>query len=164
GKVMAEWITRGRPELDVWKMDFRRFGRHYRSRTYARDRASEVYATYYDIHYPGEERRAGRPLKMAPTYARLADLGAEFGEKAGWERPNWFATNEDERFEELRPRRCAWTPVATSSSPARPSATTTSRGSGGRQGRQMTWTCVTSRRAWPAWPCGGRGRGTSSPP
>ena len=104
GKVMAEWITRGRPELDVWKMDFRRFGRHYRSRTYARDRASEVYATYYDIHYPGEERRAGRPLKMAPTYARLADLGAEFGEKAGWERPNWFATNQDERFEELRPR------------------------------------------------------------
>ncbi|HEV8682640.1 MAG TPA: aminomethyltransferase family protein, partial [Actinomycetota bacterium] len=38
------------------------------------------------------------------TYARLAGLGAEFGEKAGWERPNWFRTNEDERFEELRPR------------------------------------------------------------
>jgi glycine cleavage system T protein len=104
GKVMAEWIARGRPELDVWKMDFRRFGRHYRSRNYARDRSSEVYSTYYDIHYPGEERRAGRPLKMAPTYARLTALGAEFGEKAGWERPNWFRTNEDERLEELRPR------------------------------------------------------------
>jgi 4-methylaminobutanoate oxidase (formaldehyde-forming) len=104
GKVMAEWIARGRPELDVWKMDLRRFGRHYRSRIYAKDRSSEVYATYYDIHYPGEERRAGRPLKMAPTYARLAGLGAEFGEKAGWERPNWFRINEDERFEELRPR------------------------------------------------------------
>ncbi|MGH2580131.1 MAG: GcvT family protein, partial [Actinomycetota bacterium] len=104
GKVMAEWIARGRPDFDVWKMDLRRFGRHYRSRTYVRDRASEVYATYYDIHFPGQERRAGRPLKMAPTYARLAGLGAEFGEKAGWERPNWFRTNEDERFEELRPR------------------------------------------------------------
>jgi 4-methylaminobutanoate oxidase (formaldehyde-forming) len=104
GKVVADWIAIGRPELDVWKMDLRRFGRHNRSRTYARDRASEVYATYYDIHYPGEERRAGRPLKMAPTYARLASLGAEFGEKSGWERPNWFRTNEDERFEELRPR------------------------------------------------------------
>jgi glycine cleavage system T protein len=104
GKVMAEWIARGQPGLDAWRMDLRRFGRHYRSRTYARDRASEVYATYYDIHYPGEERRAGRPLKMAPTYARLASLGAEFGEKAGWERPNWFGSNEDERFEELRPR------------------------------------------------------------
>ena len=72
GKVMADWIVHGEPEYDVWKMDIRRFGSHYRSRHYARERAYEVYATYYDIHYPGEERQAGRPLKTAPTYARLA--------------------------------------------------------------------------------------------
>jgi 4-methylaminobutanoate oxidase (formaldehyde-forming) len=101
---MAEWIAEGEPELDVWKMDIRRFGRHYASRRYALARADEVYATYYDIHYPNEERQAGRPLKMAPTYGRLTDLRAEFGEKSGWERPNWFGSNEDERFEELRPR------------------------------------------------------------
>jgi 4-methylaminobutanoate oxidase (formaldehyde-forming) len=104
GKVIAEWIVGGEPELDVWKMDIRRFGAHYASRRYARARAVEVYATYYDIHYPNEERRAGRPLKTAPTYERLVALGAEFGEKAGWERPNWFATNEDERFDDRRPR------------------------------------------------------------
>ncbi len=104
GKVMADWIVHGEPEYDVWKMDIRRFGSHYRSRHYARERAYEVYATYYDIHYPGEERQAGRPLKTAPTYARLAKLGAAFGEKSGWERANWFATNEDPAFEGLRPR------------------------------------------------------------
>jgi glycine cleavage system T protein len=104
GKVMAEWIAEGEPELDVWKMDIRRFGRHYASRPYALARAYEVYATYYDIHYPNEERQAGRPLKTAPTYGRLADLGAEFGEKSGWERPNWFGSNEDERYEDLRPK------------------------------------------------------------
>jgi glycine cleavage system T protein len=104
GKVIAEWIVDGAPELDVWKMDIRRFGGHYASRRFARDRAYEVYATYYDIHYPNEERLAGRPLKMAPTYGRLATLGAEFGEKAGWERPNWFASNEDDRHEDRRPR------------------------------------------------------------
>jgi 4-methylaminobutanoate oxidase (formaldehyde-forming) len=104
GKVMAEWIVGGEPELDVWKMDIRRFGSHYRSRRYARERAYEVYATYYDIHYPGEERLAGRPLKTAPTYERLQALGAAFGEKAGWERPNWFESNADERFEPARPR------------------------------------------------------------
>ncbi len=103
GKVMAEWIAGGEPELDVWKMDIRRFGAQYRSRSYAKVRANEIYATYYDIHYPNEERRAGRPLKVAPTYERLVALGVEFGEKAGWERPNWFGSNEDERFEELRP-------------------------------------------------------------
>jgi glycine cleavage system T protein len=104
GKVIAEWIVEGEPELDVWKMDIRRFGRHYASRRYVRERAYEVYATYYDIHYPNEERLAGRPLKMAPTYGRLAELGAEFGEKSGWERPNWFRSNEDDRYEDRRPR------------------------------------------------------------
>jgi 4-methylaminobutanoate oxidase (formaldehyde-forming) len=104
GKVMAEWITEGEPEWDVWKMDVRRLGAHYRSRTYAAVRAFEIYATNYDIHYPGEERTAGRPLKMASTYARLAELGAAFGEKAGWERANWFRSNEDPAHEERRPR------------------------------------------------------------
>jgi glycine cleavage system aminomethyltransferase T/glycine/D-amino acid oxidase-like deaminating enzyme len=103
GKVMADWIAHGEPEYDVWQMDIRRFGRQYRSRDYAEARAIEVYATYYDIHYPGEERTAGRPLKTAPTYARLAALGAAFGEKSGWERANWFTSNEDPSLEHLRP-------------------------------------------------------------
>ena len=104
GKVMADWIVHGEPEYDLWKMDIRRFGGHYRSRSYARARAYEIYATYYDVHYPGEERTAGRPLKTAPTYSRLEDLGAEFGEKSGWERANWFRSNEDPAHESLRPR------------------------------------------------------------
>jgi len=104
GKVLAEWIVEGEPEWDVWKMDVRRFGAHYRSRGYARDRAYEVYATYYDIHYPGEERQAGRPLKLPPAYAQLEALDAEFGEKSGWERANWFGSNEDPGHEDRRPR------------------------------------------------------------
>ncbi len=104
GKVMAEWIVEGEPEYDVWKMDIRRFGGHYRSRRYALARANEVYSTYYDIHYPNEERIAGRPLKTSPAYAALEELGAEFGEKSGWERTNWIRSNEDARLEELRPR------------------------------------------------------------
>ena len=103
GKVMAEWIVDGEPEYDLWKMDIRRFGPQFRSRGYARARAVEIYEHYYDIHYPGEERLAGRPLRMSPTYSRLADLGAVFGEKSGWERANWFASNEDAAHEGLRP-------------------------------------------------------------
>jgi glycine cleavage system aminomethyltransferase T/glycine/D-amino acid oxidase-like deaminating enzyme len=104
GKVIAEWIVEGEPEWDVWEMDVRRFGAHYRSRRYARDRAYEVYATYYDIHYPGEERQAGRPLKLPPAYPQLRALDAEFGEKSGWERVNWFRSNEDPAHEDRRPR------------------------------------------------------------
>ena len=93
GKAMAEWIIDGEPELDLWKMDLRRFGGQYRSRSLTLARTVEVYSTYYDIHYPNEERQAARPLRLSPTYARLQELGAVFGEKSGWERPNWFDGN-----------------------------------------------------------------------
>ena len=93
GKAMAEWIIDGEPSLDLWKMDLRRFGGQYRSRAYTLARTVEVYSTYYDIHYPNEERQAGRPLRLSPTYTRLKELGAAFGEKSGWERPNWFTPN-----------------------------------------------------------------------
>jgi glycine cleavage system aminomethyltransferase T/glycine/D-amino acid oxidase-like deaminating enzyme len=104
GRQMAHWIAEGEPELDLWKMDIRRFGAQYRSQAYTLARTREVYATYYDIHYPNEERQAGRPLRLSPTYPRLQALDASFGEKSGWERPNWFESNADPGLEKLRPR------------------------------------------------------------
>ena len=62
-------------------------------RAYTLARTLEVYETYYDVKYPGHERQAGRPLRLSPTYPRLAELGAAFGEKSGWERANWFEPN-----------------------------------------------------------------------
>jgi 4-methylaminobutanoate oxidase (formaldehyde-forming) len=114
GWQMAEWIVNGEPSLDLWHMDIRRFGRQYRSQALALARATEVYATYYDIKYPNEERRAGRPLRLSPAYARLRGLGAAFGEKSGWERANWFEPNAAEGDEALRPRGWAgenWSPA-----------------------------------------------------
>jgi 4-methylaminobutanoate oxidase (formaldehyde-forming) len=114
GRQMATWIVDGEPELDLWKMDIRRFGEHYRSQAYTLARTTEVYATYYDIHYPNEERQAGRPLRTSPTWELLAGLGASFGEKSGWERPNWFETNAAAGDETLRPRGWAgqhWSPA-----------------------------------------------------
>ena len=114
GQLVAEWIVEGIPSLDVWEMDSRRFGRHYASRQYTLARTTEIYSTYYDIKYPGQERLAGRPLRTAPTYARLQELGASFGEKSGWERANWFEPNAAEGDETLRPRGWAgevWSPA-----------------------------------------------------
>jgi glycine cleavage system aminomethyltransferase T/glycine/D-amino acid oxidase-like deaminating enzyme len=114
GRLVAEWIVEGVPSLDVWEMDSRRFGRHYTSREYTLARTLEVYSTYYDVKYPGQERRAGRPLRVSPTYERLRELGASFGEKSGWERANWFETNGERGEESLRPRGWAgeiWSPA-----------------------------------------------------
>jgi glycine cleavage system T protein len=94
GKTMAEWIIDGHPEWDVWRLDVRRFGSNYNSQDYTVARIIETYTQYYDIHYPGEERMSRRGLRLSPTYYRLRDLGCEFGEKTGWERPNWFKPYE----------------------------------------------------------------------
>jgi len=104
GKVIAEWIVGREPPMDLWKMDIRRFGSQYRSRGYCLARTHEVYSTYYDIVYPNHERLAGRPLKVSPAYARHVALDAEMGEKSGWERVNWYRSNEDPAHEHLRPR------------------------------------------------------------
>jgi len=114
GRLVAEWIVEGRPDLDAWEMDSRRFGRHYVSREYTLARTREVYSTYYDVKYPGHERSAGRPLRVSPAYPRLKELGAAFGEKSGWERANWFEPNAARGDASLRPRGWAgrlWSPA-----------------------------------------------------
>jgi glycine cleavage system aminomethyltransferase T/glycine/D-amino acid oxidase-like deaminating enzyme len=114
GRQVASWIVDGEPELDLWRMDIRRFGAQYTSLRYTLARTVEVYQTYYDIHYPNEERQAARPLRLSPAYPRLEALGAAFGEKAGWERPNWFEANASAEGEALRPRGWAgrhWSPA-----------------------------------------------------
>jgi glycine cleavage system aminomethyltransferase T/glycine/D-amino acid oxidase-like deaminating enzyme len=114
GKAMAEWIAGGEPEHDLWEMDIRRFGAHYRSPAYTLKRTREVYETYYDIKYPGHERSAGRPLRVSSAYAWHREHGAAFGEKSGWERVNWYEANADDGDEALRPRGWAgklWSPA-----------------------------------------------------
>jgi glycine cleavage system aminomethyltransferase T/glycine/D-amino acid oxidase-like deaminating enzyme len=94
GQVMAEWIVSGDPGLDVWHMDLRRFGAAYDAPSYSLARAVESYAGYYDIAYPDRDFSSGRPLRTSPAYPWHAAHGAVFGEKAGWERVNWYASNE----------------------------------------------------------------------
>ncbi len=114
GRLMAEWILSGEPASDVWEMDARRFGPHYRSPRYTLARAREVYETYYDIRYPGHERQAGRPLRVSSAYGWHREHGAAFGEKSGWERVNWYEANAALGDPELRPRGWAgmnWSPA-----------------------------------------------------
>ncbi len=97
GWQLAEWIVEGEPTIDMLGVDPRRFGA-YATNAYLKEKNEEAYANVFTIHYPDEERPAGRPLRTAPCYGRMRALGAVFGQKFGWERPNWFAppgTQED---------------------------------------------------------------------
>jgi glycine cleavage system aminomethyltransferase T/glycine/D-amino acid oxidase-like deaminating enzyme len=114
GRGMAEWIAEGEPSLDLWEMDVRRFGAHYRSPSHTLKRIRETYETYYDIRYPNHERQAGRPLRLSAANAWHREHRAAFGEKSGWERVNWYAANEPAGDESLRPRGWAgehWSPA-----------------------------------------------------
>ncbi|HMC87198.1 MAG TPA: FAD-dependent oxidoreductase [Chitinophagaceae bacterium] len=103
GREMAAWLIDGHPTLDLWEMDVRRFGAQYKSYSYTLARVVENYEMYYDIRYPGDDRKAGRPLKMSSAYQWHKQNGAVFGEKSGWERVNYYATNENPEYEKLRP-------------------------------------------------------------
>jgi 4-methylaminobutanoate oxidase (formaldehyde-forming) len=91
GLALSNWILDGDPGMDLWAFDVRRFGAVHAQPRYLEERAVEAYASYYKIHWPGEEGRAGRGLRLSPFYHRLKNAGAVFGSRFGWERPNWFA-------------------------------------------------------------------------
>lgn len=91
GWALAEWVVNGEPPMDLAAVDIRRFGQPHRSQEWVRARTVEATARHYTMAWPHEEAEAGRPSRISPLYARLAAAGACFGEKLGWERPNWFA-------------------------------------------------------------------------
>ena len=102
GKVVAEWIVAGEPTMDLWHMDIKRFGASYESPEFTLKRITENYEEYYDIHYPGEERKSARPNFTSPVYEWHLSHSAVFGEKAAWERVNYYSNNVGD--EALRPK------------------------------------------------------------
>jgi dimethylglycine dehydrogenase len=89
GWVLSQMITRGEAEIDTLALDPRRFG-GYATRPYAIRKNEECYEHVFVLHYPDEERPAARPLRTAPSYDRLKARGAVFGQRFGWERPNFY--------------------------------------------------------------------------
>ena len=90
GKTIAEWITQGKTEWDVFAYRAWRFSRHHNQVLYAAECAKEVYRYYYRTKYPHDENVSMRPIRTSPFHHRLQDLGVVFGTKNGWERPNYF--------------------------------------------------------------------------
>ncbi len=90
GKYLAQWMVHGQTEINVREMEARRFGAWATGR-YSLSKAVDEYHRMYQVHYPGEFRDAGRPVRTTPIHDRLAERGAVFAETFGWERAKWFA-------------------------------------------------------------------------
>ncbi len=107
GWQLAEWIVDGEPTVDMLGVDPRRFG-DYATKSYLKEKNEEAYNHVFKVHYPDEERGAARELRTSPCYDRMKDLGAVFGQKFGWERPNFFATDGMEQKDDWSFRRSKW--------------------------------------------------------
>jgi len=94
GMALAEWVAKGEPPYDLWAVDIRRFGRPHFDTDWIRSRTYEAYGKHYTMTWPLEEHDSGRPCRKSPLYEHLKEDGAVFGEKLGWERPNWYADTE----------------------------------------------------------------------
>jgi dimethylglycine dehydrogenase len=95
GKVLAEWVTKGATEWDMWSCDPRRFT-GFEDEAYCIAKGMEVYGHEYGMHFPHYAWPAGRGQKLSPVYDRVAALGAQFGAYNGWERANWYARPGDD--------------------------------------------------------------------
>ena len=95
GKVLAEWITEGETEWDMWAVDPRRFT-DYTDQDYCNRKALEVYGHEYAMHFPHHEWPAGRNKKLSPAHDIVHAMGGVMGSYNGWERANWFAKDGDD--------------------------------------------------------------------
>ena len=107
GDFLADWIIDGAPPRDALAIDARRFG-DYADRDYRLDKAVECFGLQFGVHYPFEERPAGRPQRTTPIHEAQREEGAVPGVAYGWERPNWFAGSGVDPAPPLTFRRPGW--------------------------------------------------------
>ena len=89
GMLAAEWITKGETQYDMFAWDLTRFG-DWCNDAFTKERVRDQYANRFKIHFPGEEREAGRPLRKRPAFQFQKELGGVFGLNYGWEHPLYF--------------------------------------------------------------------------
>ena len=102
GKFLAHWMTHGAPPMDALAVDSRRFG-PWADRSYRIGKAVECFGLQFGVHYPFEERPAGRNLRTSPLHELMLKRGAVMGAAHGAERPNWFSARpHDETQDSFR--------------------------------------------------------------
>ncbi|HEX5591000.1 MAG TPA: FAD-dependent oxidoreductase, partial [Candidatus Limnocylindrales bacterium] len=92
-RMLAEWMTDGKPEMDPAVVDIARFSDHHKTPAHVEARAAEWFPKFYGIVHPFEQWATDRNVRLGAAHARHLALGAELVEIAGWERPNWYEAN-----------------------------------------------------------------------
>ncbi|MCP4416829.1 MAG: FAD-dependent oxidoreductase, partial [Chloroflexi bacterium] len=110
-RATVEWFTHGASEIDIHASDISRFYSYGRTKHHINARTSEAFNKTYGIVHPREQWASNRYVRVSPFFIREKELGAEFFETAGWERPQWYNSNAnllDEYKEHLNDRPHEW--------------------------------------------------------
>jgi len=91
GKIMAQWIVDGVPDVDITEIDIARMLPFENTPKYLKDRAVELLGFMFEDGYPNKQFKTARNVRKSAFHDRLAEAGAYFGMYAGWEYPDWFA-------------------------------------------------------------------------
>jgi len=98
GLTLAQWMVEGEPDRDVFAMDVARFG-SWTNPGYTLPKVIENYQKRFSVSYPNEELPAARPFRTTPVYDIQQSLGAVFGQQFGLEVANYFANEDEPRYE-----------------------------------------------------------------
>ncbi|HAH80908.1 MAG TPA: FAD-dependent oxidoreductase, partial [Gammaproteobacteria bacterium] len=96
GMALAQWMNDGDPPFDLWDVDIRRAQPFQRNKFYLQERVKETLGLLYADHFPYRQVESARNIRRSPLHEHLKKRGAVFGEIAGWERANWFASEGQE--------------------------------------------------------------------
>eukprot|EP00041_Stephanoeca_diplocostata_P030363 m.917961 g.917961 ORF g.917961 m.917961 type:complete len:877 (+) comp23739_c0_seq7:230-2860(+) len=91
GRVLAQWITTGAPDVDVTHMNVDRFQRYQLTPSYRRERVAEQLGNVYVCHYPHQPVESARNIKRSPVHDRLTAKHASFRDVSGWEGADFYA-------------------------------------------------------------------------
>lgn len=95
GKLVADWMTDGRTEIDHSSIDFARFYPYQMQRDFIDPRCTEAAKKiYWPAIHPREPYESARNVRRSPFWERERDLGGHFMELGGWERAHGYAANE----------------------------------------------------------------------
>jgi glycine cleavage system aminomethyltransferase T/glycine/D-amino acid oxidase-like deaminating enzyme len=111
GRAVAEWMTHGYSEIDLGHSDIARFYSHQKTRGHVKARTDEAFIKTYGIVHPAEQWNSERGKRLAPMHTSQKEMGAEFFEVVGWERPHWYNSNEGllaEYGDAVMPRENEW--------------------------------------------------------
>ena len=95
GKATAEWMMTGHINEDLFIYDIKRFQKFHSNTNFIKERITETLGDLYGMHWPYKQHKTSRDQKLFPYHEELKKTGACFGVSSGYERPMWFALNNE---------------------------------------------------------------------